>query len=216
MTGKGAARQVGFFGGTFDPVHCGHTCIARAAVAELGLDLLHVVPCGLPAHRPAAQSGGPHRLAMLRLAFAAEARIQVDDRELRRAGPSYTLTSVRELCTEHGVDRAWLVLGEDAVRLLHSWEQPAALLAQVDLAVAARAAGAPATAPGRDDWEALAREHGACVRWLEVRPPDVSATAVRAQLAEGDAPDDLLPPPVLEYIHARGLYGVERMQAGNS
>ncbi len=211
MKGAGPAARIGWFGGTFDPVHNGHVAIAAAAVGELGLDLLHVAPCGSPPHRPAAQAAGAIRLAMLRCAFAGLPAVRLDDRELRRSGPSYTMASVRELVQLHGVERIWLVLGEDALMGLPDWHEPRALLQSVHLAVAERAAGAGDTAAD-SAWQRLARQMGAQVRWLRVDAPDVSSTQIRRYLAAGSPVDELVAPAVLAYIRTHGLYGTDSMR----
>lgn len=205
MTAPAGPGGIGLYGGTFDPPHRGHVGLARAALAELQPACLHVVPCGIPAHRPPSGASGVQRLEMLHLALAGHAGVRVDGRELDRDGPSYTLDTVTELCAEHGVARVWLVLGEDAAQGIPGWHCPEELLAHVHLAVARRPSLREA-ASTESRWRSLATGAGAEIRELAVRLPDVSATTVRECLRGGLPVDDYLTPPVAAYIRTHGLY----------
>ncbi len=204
---------VGVFGGTFDPIHNGHVALARAAAAELGLRTLTVIPCGTPPHRAAAQTAGDHRLEMARLALAGDARFQVDDMEVRRSGPSYTLDTVRAICSRRRVGRVWLIIGADAVAELPDWHQPESLLRFADLAVAGRAGWTAPDAAGEPPWQALAARCGARVCELNTRLPEISSTVIRQRLANGDDTADLLDERVRRYIFSHGLYGTSGEQA---
>ena len=84
-----AAQRIGLFGGSFDPVHLGHTMVARAALAEVELDQLFIIPAAQSPFKP-EQSPAPaaDRLAWLRLAFGDEPRCEIDAQEIERAGVS--------------------------------------------------------------------------------------------------------------------------------
>ena len=90
-------RRIGLLGGTFDPVHVGHLALARAAVAALRLDRVVLLPSGRPWQKPGLRTSGEHRLAMVRLAIQGDARLSVDDLELRRDGRTYTIDTLVEL-----------------------------------------------------------------------------------------------------------------------
>ena len=110
-------------GGAFDPPHVAHVALARAAIEQLHLDELRVLPTGLAWHKTRAISAGDHRLAMTRLAFADVPGVVVDDRELRRAGPTYTVDTLRELRAEHPSDTLVLVIGADQADALDQWRE---------------------------------------------------------------------------------------------
>jgi nicotinate-nucleotide adenylyltransferase len=136
---------------------------------------------------------------MCQLAIAAEGLFEVNDLELGRTGPSYTIDTVREL-RRRGWDRvAWLI-GADMVAHLPKWHEPLALLREAELVVMAR--------PGWSfDWESLPEPfRGLCANVVEAPLVDVSATALRQRLATGRSIRYLVPDAVAEYVAAHGLY----------
>ena len=93
--------RIGLYGGSFDPVHCGHLLVARAALEELALDRLVFIPAAQSPFKPGAMpASAPARLRMLRSALAGEPRYRVEELELRRGGVSYTIETVRHFAQE--------------------------------------------------------------------------------------------------------------------
>lgn len=141
-----------------------------------------------------------HRLAMCRLAVAGSALFDVDDLELRRSGPSYTIDTVLAL-KRRGVDPVHWLIGADMLAILPQWHQAEALLREVRFVVMAR--------PGWTfDWGSLPPAFGA-LRGCVVQTPliDISATEIRRRCAGGRSVDYLSPPGVCAYIAQHGLYG---------
>lgn len=206
--------KIGLFGGTFDPPHRGHAAICRAAMTQLRLDRLEVVPCNLPPHRPPALAPAEHRLEMMRLATRAIEGVVVSPRELRREGPSYTLTTLRELVGEFPGAELFLILGGDSYDDLPHWYEAEKIQELAHLAVIARP-GSEGLARLRDgDRERLVPQGGhpppgtKSVIRVEMPPCPWSASQLRQQLGEGqDPPPGSVDPLVLEYIHQHGLYG---------
>lgn len=195
------AERIGLFGGSFDPVHTAHLALAHTALESLQLDRLFWVPTR-PWQR-GTQASDEHRAAMVALAIESEPRFVLDRRELLRAGPSYTVDTVRELAAEHAGASIFLMLGQDQYANLPTWKDWQALLPLVTLAVAARAGRPPEPPP------ALA----AVPHRREVLPMprlDVSATEIRARLARGAPASTLVPAlvtaPVARYIDQHRLY----------
>src|SRR5262245_53440014 len=121
-----------YYGGSFNPIHNGHLRCSRAVAERLGLSRVWLVPSAQPPHKPADPNlaSGPDRLRLCELAAATDPIFGVDDREMRRAGPSYTLTTVRELKSE-GVDPVRWLIGADMLRLLPKWHEAETLLNEV-------------------------------------------------------------------------------------
>lgn len=203
------------FGGTFDPVHEGHVAVAHFAADTLQTRCALLIPGGDPPHRDAPTAGGRHRAAMLRLAFAGDPRFAVDERELHRDGPSYSVDTLAELRAEVGPQQpVVLLLGRDAAAGLPRWLRPERLPALCHLLVVARPGGEidrseplslgwrPAAGP-----HALGEQPAGCWLGLAQTVSAASATAVRAQLG-GTMPQDaaLLPAAVADYIARHGLY----------
>ena len=190
-------KRIGLFGGSFDPVHNAHLALARQALHELQLDELRWVPVGQAWQKSRPLTPAVHREAMLRLAIADEPRFVLEDCELRRPGPSYTLDTVRELQAATPGAQWFLVIGLDQYAGLHTWFGVEQLLPLVTLAVAQR--------PGART-QADARVHAAAQLALALPPTAVSATHVRARLAAGQDISALVPLPVALYIRQQGLY----------
>ena len=187
------ALVIGIFGGTFDPPHVGHLGVATAAVEQLGLERLLLVPAGEPWQKSdISVTPASHRLAMAKLAAAEDERFVVDDREIQRVGPSYTIDTVREIG-----ERCVLVLGTDAAAGIPTWQGGPELLSLVDLAVVER--------PGVSQ-EDVEETLGRAVTLLSMPAVELSATALREHIAAGWSPRFLVPEAVADYITTNGLY----------
>jgi nicotinate-nucleotide adenylyltransferase len=204
------------YGGTFDPVHCGHLEVARSAAEQLG-DVVHLVPAGDPWHRKPPQLDGPRRALLLDLAIAGDARLAIDRREVRRPGGTYTVDTLRELRAELGEAHPIAALvGADAFRHLATWREWRALPGLAHIVVLTR--------PGHDlealsvelaseldgHWsasvDALRSAPAGRVLALQVPSWPISSTAVRAALACGRPVREWLPGAVADYIAEHGLY----------
>lgn len=208
-------RKIGIFGGSFDPVHFGHLRPALEVLEALSLDSMHFVPSGRPPHRGAPHADGAVRLAMLQSAVKDEPRFRVDDRELRRATPSYTYDTLGELRREFPGDIFVLVLGLDAFLGLPSWHRWQEIFDFAHMAVAHR--------PGRrletegELGELLHRRqvHGVrelfeqrCGRVLlqAVTQLEISSTQVRESAARGADVRYLVPEGVRQLIQDTHCY----------
>jgi len=208
-------------GGTFDPVHVGHLGLANDVRSALGVGRVHLLPARDPPHRPPPGASAPHRLAMLELAIRGRDGLAIDRRELDRAGPSYTATTLEELEREAPSRPIVLVMGADAFRGLPAWHRWTRILDLAHIAVAARP-GDPfdAALPAEllplwherrvADAAALRLAPAGRIMLVPIRPQDVSASAIRRALA-GDAAAragvrPLLPPGVWDYIAEHRLY----------
>jgi nicotinate-nucleotide adenylyltransferase len=215
------ASALGILGGTFDPIHCGHLELARELRAALPLAAVRLVPAGDPPHRSAPVASAADRLAMVELAIAGDRGLEVDAREIRRSGPSYTVVTLEELRREDRARALVLIVGADAFLGLPAWHRWRELFALAHLVVVARPgveldlARAPALLPewesrhARDARALLATPAGTIVL-QPVTAHDISATAIRRELVRGaagvDAVRGLLPSSVLAYIERNQLY----------
>ena len=118
--------RIGIYGGSFNPVHYGHVHVARAALADLALDRLLVVPANVSPFKTAGVTDLPappwDRLALVRAAFADVPGAVVDEREIRRGGVSYAIDTVREIAAENPGAALFFVIGEDSVAGLPRWK----------------------------------------------------------------------------------------------
>ena len=190
-------RRIGIFGGSFDPVHSAHVALAHLALRELDLDELCWVPAGQPWQKARALTPATHRAAMLQLAIADEPRFSLSRCEFDRAGPSYTLDTVRALQAAQPGARWFLVIGQDQYAAFHTWHGWQALLGLVTLAVANRP-----DAPLHADPQVLRVAHAV----VALPMMDVSSTDIRARIASRQGIADLVPASVARYIDQHRLY----------
>jgi nicotinate-nucleotide adenylyltransferase len=220
--GQAGRRRLAFFGGTFDPPHVGHLAIVRAVLEGGYADGVLVAPALRPPHKSRVPTTPfPHRLAMLRLAFAGIAGTEVSEIEnIADELPSYTFETLARVEARCPGDDVVLLIGSDSLRQLHTWHRAADLVSRWPLLVYPRPGEPVALAELRRHWpEETARRLLAAV--LPMVEHDLSATVIRDRLAQheiGRDPGlaDLLPPGVGEYIHRHGLYCVGVSVGDNS
>lgn len=183
-------------GGTFNPVHHGHLFLAEDARRTLGFDTVILVPACIPVHKDPAPVADPaHRLAMLHLAAGGREGFLVDECELRRGGPSYSIDTVRDLVPRHRIEgRPGFLLGDDLVAGFGSWKEAARLAEEARLILARRGVG-PVTE--------FAFPHESFANTLLT----VSSSEIRRRAAQGRTIRFLLPDPVADYIERHRLYG---------
>ena len=215
-------EPVALLGGTFDPVHYGHLRFADDVRRALGLSEVRLVPAGDPPHRDHPAASAADRLAMLQLAVAEFPGLVVDDRELRRAGKSYTVQTLTELRKEFPDRPLLLLLGADAFRGLPTWHRWRELFDLANLVVVERPGvklddglPEPLLAEWRnrrvtDAGRLLVQPAGALFA-QPIAPYAVSATSIREEIGKGPGAREkwrgLLPPAVLAYIDLHHLYG---------
>jgi nicotinate-nucleotide adenylyltransferase len=189
------------FGGSFNPIHHGHLIAARAVAEASGFNRVLLIPSSQPPHkRQNADIADPEqRLAMCRLAVEDDPLFAVNDLELRRSGPSYTIDTVREL-KRQGWQRVHWLMGADMVEILPKWHEPQALMAEADFVVMAR--------PGwAFDWDAMPTEFRGLRQAVVAAPMlQISATDIRQRVREGRSIRYLVPETVRGYIEQNRLY----------
>lgn len=203
-----SAQRLGVFGGSFDPPHAGHLALLRRARAAFQLDHTVLVPAARPPHKPdQALSDGATRLELLRALIAREEGLSLWSLELERAGPSYTIDTLRALRRATPA-QLFLLLGTDNLPGLPGWREAEQVLALAQpIVVPRRGTEAAACAAALEDARLSTRARTRLRLGLLGGPTvDVSASELRAALAAGAASHPLLPEAVAERIRARGLY----------
>ena len=197
--------RIGIYGGTFAPPHIGHVAAAQAFMTQMKLDILYVIPAGIPPHKQVAADDDPrHRLRMCELAFANVEGVIVSDCEIRRSGKSYTVDTLREFyAPEH---RLFLLCGTDMMLTLDQWREPEEIFRlcypiyirreedrELDAKIIARIGE-------------YQKRFGAIVRRVVAPPIVLSSTDVRTAVKKGDAFGHMVAPAVADYIREHGLY----------
>ena len=194
--------RVGVYGGAFDPPHNTHRALAQAALRQLALDRLHIVPTGHAWHKTQQLSAASHRLAMARLAFADLPNTLVDARETQREGPTYTIDTLTALQRDYPHAQLYLVIGGDQARALASWHAIDAVRKAAIICVAQR--------PDADESQAQAERIFPDLTLLQMPASPLSATEIRGLAAARRDVSHLVPAPVARYIEHHHLYRTDR------
>ncbi|MGL4205010.1 MAG: nicotinate-nucleotide adenylyltransferase [Aeromonadaceae bacterium] len=207
---------IGILGGTFDPIHMGHLQPAQHALQQLQLAELRLLPNHIPPHRPQPVASSEQRLAMARLAASELPHFRVDDRELRRSRPSYTIDTLIELRKELPDTPLCFLIGMDSLLGLNSWHRWQELTDYAHLVVSVRPGWQPEFAPEIAHFlqQHLCHEPLAVHKQLAGRlllldnpPIAISATALRQALQAGSPTAAWIPQKVAEYIRHEQIYG---------
>ncbi|MBS3962960.1 MAG: nicotinate-nucleotide adenylyltransferase [Methylomonas sp.] len=204
--------MIGVYGGTFNPVHFGHLRTALEVREQFGLDELRLIPCRLPPHRCQPSVSAADRLAMLQLACADIDGFVVDGRELAREGPSYTVDTLVSLRQEYPQTPLLLFMGQDAFEGLMRWHRWQHLFDHAHVVVMTRPGYQCLALPTflqvrlTQEPSALNVHNAGKLFFTTVTALAISATAIRAMIAEQRNPKFLLPDAVIAYIHQHRLY----------
>ena len=195
-------HRIGLLGGSFDPPHRAHEILAREAVAQLKLDRLYIVPTGQAWHKSRVLSDAVHRLAMARLAFDTCPQTVVDDMEILREGPSFTIQTLSELQARHPDAVFYLLVGQDQAASFRQWHEWQQILQIAQLVVVARPMMSSQTAAAHE-WHNLHTD-----RVIQMHMPlmGISSSELRASYASGHPESDLVSSLVADYIQQNQLY----------
>jgi nicotinate-nucleotide adenylyltransferase len=195
--------HIGLYGGTFDPVHIAHLILAEQVLAECALDAIWFIPAAEPPHKLGRViSPGKHRLAMLELAIAGNARFRIDPIELERSGPSYTVDTLTQLTQQHPGVRWSLLMGADSVRDFSTWKDPERIVEMAEIIAVDRA---QKEAPLAD----FRRRFGDRIRLATMTQCQIAAADIRRRVTQGQSIRYLVPRAVEVYIEQQGLYRPE-------
>ena len=209
-------KPIGVFGGTFDPIHYGHLRTAFEMLQALRFDEVRFVPCGDPPHRDETVAKGPQRLEMVQVAVEGQSGFVVDDRELQRDGPSYTIDTLLSLREEFPQRSLGLILGMDAFLGLHRWHRWREFLDVAHIIVAHRpgwrapdigALGEMLTECGTHRSKDLHEQIAGRIHIHAVTQLEISSTEIRELVAAGRDPRFLMPDAVRNVIAALKCYG---------
>jgi len=183
--------RTGILGGTFDPIHIAHLHTAECALHQLGLGRVLIVPAGDPWQKSAREiSPARHRLEMCRLAVDGVAGFEVDEREITREGPTYTIETLESFPDD---EELFLILGSDAAAGIQTWHRWQDVVQRATIVEAPRL-GFP-EGDRRPD-----------VVHLEMGRLEISSTDIRSRVAAGLPYRYLVPRVVYEYIESKNLY----------
>lgn len=197
-----AAHKIGFFGGTFDPIHLGHLILASYAASGAKLDRLLFAPAADPPHKDHRVSPVGDRIEMLLRAIELDPRFEMTSVDLDRPGPHYSADTLAILSNRFPDAEFYFLMGSDSYRDLPKWHEPARLLDHADLLVGLRP-------NSHFDQDALARTLpgiAAQTTFVDIPLVEISSTEVRRRVANRLPIDYLVPRAVQRFIETNGLY----------
>ena len=222
MCRKRGLLRLGILGGTFDPIHLGHLCLAEDVGDELGLESLYLIPAALPPHKE-KRSISPfhHRLEMTRLAAGESPLFEAFDLEGRRGGISFSIETLREF---HKLFQPKLelffIIGTDAFLQIETWKEYQRLFDYAHFVVIERPGVESERLEPFLNTIGLGFEKKEGKGMTYVAPSgnlliykiatlmDISSTSIRERVAEGRSIRFLVPESISEYILEKGLYKV--------
>jgi nicotinate-nucleotide adenylyltransferase len=211
---------IGVFGGTFDPIHFGHLRSALEICESLDLKEIRFIPCRIPPHRAEPLADPMQRLAMVRAALAGQPDMILDDREIKREGPSYMVDTLESLRSEFTTEPLCLILGMDTFMGLSTWHRWKDLLTLAHLVVMHRPGkslhdvnskqAAEVTTLLKDrqvkDVKLLKKKASGSIFLHPISQLDISASKIRKMVAAGKNPRYLLPDVVLQMVKVQKIY----------
>lgn len=207
--------MIGILGGSFDPIHYGHLHSAQALYQQLHLSELRFIPCKNPVINKKVYASGQQRLIMLQRALQHYPYFSIDERELRRKTPSYTIDTLHSLRAELGNTPLGLILGFDNLASLYHWHKWTELIQYAHLLIVPRPDHTNILNTEMDtfvkkyqisDPRLLSQQTAGFLFMTHVKPLPISASLIRKKIANADYPTGLLPPTVLDYILQQKLY----------
>jgi nicotinate-nucleotide adenylyltransferase len=207
--------MIGIFGGTFDPVHSAHLATLEYVRKTLALDSVFVVPLGQAVHREQPVASAEQRYEMLLLAVSRLNDFVVDDREIRRTTPSYTIDTLKSFREEMPHTPLALIIGSDAFNQFHQWRDPEKILELANLVVMYRPDHPVSDANETrqllekfrcSDKHEFIQSHSGKILPLKVPQMAISSTEIRERVKNGEDISEMTPAPVSRLIRLQGLY----------
>ena len=212
---------IGILGGTFDPIHHGHLCLAQEVLEQCRLGAVRFIPTGTPPHREAPRANAAQRLAMVKLALQGNVQFELDEREIHKNDPCYTVDTLAGLRSDFGTQQSLcLLMGGDAFLQLHTWHRWEHLFELAHIVVVQRA-GMPlgnamknADAKLQAEYQArlapspaaLAETPAGRIAVIDMPALEISATNIRRRINEHRSIRYLVPDAVHDYILSNHLY----------
>ena len=198
--------EIGLMGGSFNPIHCGHVALARAALESGRVERVLFLPTGNPPHKKEGLADKFDRLRMVELAVEHEAGMAVCREEIDRDGVIYTVDTLAALKRKMPDCTLTYLIGADTLRALGTWRRVETVIERCKFLVMMR------EGETREEVIRLAglwTQRGAQIDFLDARKMDISSTQIREQIQQGLPFERLVPQAVADYIHEHGLYGAK-------
>lgn len=211
---------IGILGGTFDPIHLGHTQSAQAVANELGLQKILLIPAHIPPHKITAEliphASAEQRAAMVEIACKNSTLFTCDQRELKRSGHSYTVDTLKELKLQYPNQPLYFIIGMDSLMSFTRWHQYQEILSLCHLIVNTRPnypveqlndeTNALLNNYQTTDITQLTQLEAGTIFFAHKCFFDISSTHIRQELVQKQSCNHLLLPSISEFINKNNLY----------
>jgi nicotinate-nucleotide adenylyltransferase len=188
-------KNLGVFGGTFDPPHLGHLILAQSAYENLNLDKVLFIPAGKQPHKQnVAITAKEHRLEMLKLAIDKDSRFEISQIELNNNDLSYTYKTLRRMKELHLGNKLYFLIGGDNISEIETWMKPDEIFELANVASA-----------GRPEFKQTGRYKDQVIMF-DMPQIEISSTMIRKMAKKGLSIKYLVPEKVEHYIIENGLY----------
>jgi len=202
--------MIALFGGTFNPVHNGHLCLASEVLKAYALQSIQFLPSYLSVHRGQPEVSAEFRQQMVSLAIQPYREFSLNSYEIERKGPSFTVDTLHYIKSKAPDDPLCWLMGVDSFNSFLSWKQPQEILSLTNLIVCTRPNVKRDTTLLTQHYlaegESLVDYPAAKIAFFSMSPNSCSSTRIRQQLLQGLDTGDCLPPPVLTFIQQHHLY----------
>ena len=220
--------RVGIFGGSFNPPHVGHIEVVRAVSMRIGLGTINVVPTSVNPLKPEIEGPSPEqRLEMTKLAFSQESiKINIDDQEIKRGGPSYSIETIKNLKKQSPKEDYYLILGMDQLDTLSQWKDWNKILEEVDLVFVSRPEFEFPTSidelpsfliPYVDsfDFNTIELKSKKTIQFVKIPEVQLSSTELRKWIRQKKNVSAYLPLSVESFIEKEKLYAPDKFKVSN-
>ncbi len=211
-------KVIGILGGTFDPIHAGHLRAALEIFEHLSLEEIRLIPCKTPPHRALPLASADDRMHMVKIAIK-NSPLSIDEKEMKREGPSYSVDTLIELRSEFPTASLCLIMGVAVFLSLPSWHKWENLLDMANIVVLCQN-NEDLLNSGiisdlfkthlLDPKQNIADFKAGKIMQHKITLLNISASTIRTLIHAGRSPQFLLPNPVWEYIQQHALYGYSK------
>ena len=198
--------KIGIYGGTFNPIHNGHTYLLKYFIENKICDKLIVLVSGNPPHKNDGVLDEIHRFNMVKLALSDYSEILVSDIELGKHERCYTFNTMRFLKEVYKNDELWFIVGADSFKDLPKWYRGEELIKENKF-IAINREGAFQNELYKEKCDEIKGKYSATVEFVDIKTPDISSTAVREMVEDGKIISSYVPLSVYKYITDNKLYG---------
>ena len=199
-----AKKKVGIMGGTFNPIHFGHSLLAETAFHQFQLDEILIMPTKNPYYKKISNSVTEEdRVAMVELAIEDNAHFRLSKEELNREGTTYTVETLSQLTARHPDYEYYFIMGADSLYHIESWKDPAQILKLATIVVAGRAGTGSSLS---SQIEYIENKYDSEIYRLNSPVLEISSNDIRRRIRDGESIRYLLPAKVADYIYEHGLY----------